>query len=126
MTSIETRYATSIPISSIYNSFCVNPVPSDTNLSILTRLAPAITGIARKNVNSAAAVLDVPISIAPTIVAPERDVPGISASTWNNPIISAVLNVIALTSVILNSLLRLRISISINATPYIISVTDTT
>ena len=39
------------------------------------RLAPNIAGIARKNVNSAATSLDTPISSAPTIVAPDLDVP---------------------------------------------------
>ena len=48
-------------------------------------------GIARKNVNSAATVLDTPISRAPTIVAPEREVPGkIAAISWNTPISVAV------------------------------------
>ena len=37
--------------------------------------------IPRKNVNSAASVLAVPISIAPIIVIPDLEVPGINAST---------------------------------------------
>lgn len=40
------------------------------------QLAPNIAGIARKKVNSAAAVLETPSSSAPTMVAPEREVPG--------------------------------------------------
>ena len=43
--------------------------------------APNITGIARKNVNSAATYLEVPSNNAPMIVAPERDVPGTSERT---------------------------------------------
>ena len=51
-----------------------------------------ITGIARKKVNSAATVLDIPIIIAPRIVAPERDVPGSAAATsWQKPMINASL-----------------------------------
>ena len=46
----------------------------------------AFAGIARKNVKSAAAVLDTPSASAPMIVAPEREVPGIIASIWNTPI----------------------------------------
>ena len=42
----------------------------------MSRLAPNITGIAKKKVNSAATVLDTPKSRAPTIVAPDLDVPG--------------------------------------------------
>ncbi len=47
--------------------------------------APAMVGMARKNENSAAERLDAPISIAPTIVAPERDTPGIMARHWITP-----------------------------------------
>ena len=42
-------------------------------------------GMAMKKVNSAALRLSVPSSSAPTIVAPERDTPGTSASIWNEP-----------------------------------------
>ena len=62
-----------MPTSKIAISIPVNDNP---NLSILRRLAPNITGIAKKNVYSAATVLDIPINNAPIIVAPERDVPG--------------------------------------------------
>ena len=43
-------------------------------------------GRAMKKVNSAAERLSVPSSSEPTMVAPERDTPGISASIWNSPI----------------------------------------
>ena len=42
--------------------------------------APAITGIAKKNVNSAATLLSKPINNPPIIVDPLLDVPGISAN----------------------------------------------
>ena len=45
-----------------------------------------MVGMARKNENSAAARLSAPSSIAPTMVAPERDTPGIMARHWNSPI----------------------------------------
>ena len=51
-----------------------------------------MTGIARKKVNSAATVRDTPSISAPTIVAPEREVPGkIAAISWKIPIRNAVL-----------------------------------
>ena len=65
--------ATIIPTNSIISS---GPVKTKPNFTSFKRLAPNITGIARKKVNSAATVLDTPIRRAPTIVAPERDVPG--------------------------------------------------
>ena len=45
-----------------------------------------MVGIARKNENSAAARLSAPSSIAPTMVAPERDTPGIIARHCAKPI----------------------------------------
>lgn len=44
------------------------PVNANPNFNTFRRLAPNITGIARKKVNSAATVLDIPIIIAPRIV----------------------------------------------------------
>ena len=60
------------------------------NFTALRPLAPTIVGIAIKNENSAAAVRVRPRSIAPRIVEPEREVPGIIARIWNNPIANAV------------------------------------
>lgn len=51
------------------------------NFRILSRLAPNITGIAKKNVYSAAVDLDTPNIRAPIIVAPDLDVPGKTAAT---------------------------------------------
>ena len=62
-------------------------------MSIVTssnRVAANITGIARKNENSAAAERDRPSESAPMIVAPERETPGISDATWAIPIPRAV------------------------------------
>ncbi|MNT07172.1 hypothetical protein D3C72_1418660 [compost metagenome] len=48
-----------------------------------------MVGIARKNENSAAERLSVPINSAPTMVAPDREVPGTIARHWNRPILKA-------------------------------------
>ena len=80
---------TTVPTSRQASSIPVNVNP---NFSTFRRLAPNITGIARKKVNSAATVLDIPIIIAPRIVAPEREVPGSAAATsWHRPMIRASL-----------------------------------
>lgn len=46
----------------------------------------------QEEVNSAATVREVPARIPPIMVEPERDVPGTTESTWNRPMMSAVLN----------------------------------
>ena len=74
----DTKNDTTHPKINSENSANVKWKPNLTNFK---KLAPNITGIARKNVNSAATPLAVPIKSAPTIVAPEREVPGISANT---------------------------------------------
>ena len=85
----DTTNATIIPVKRMPNSYPLNAKP---NFSTFKRLAPNMTGIARKNVNSAATVLETPINNAPTMVAPERLVPGkIAAINWNTPINAAVL-----------------------------------
>ena len=50
-----------------------------------------MVGIARKKENSAAMKREATIRVAPIIVAPQREVPGIKASTWKIPIPKAVL-----------------------------------
>ena len=85
---MDTTKATTLPTSKQVISI---PVKSKPNFTSLSRLAPNITGIARKKVYSEATFLDTPISSAPTMVAPEREVPGkMTASTWNTPIKAAV------------------------------------
>ena len=44
-----------------------------------------MVGMARKKENSAAERLSAPRSSAPTIVEPEREVPGIIARHWKKP-----------------------------------------
>ena len=73
----DTRNAVSIPAHSIISSVEENVLP---NSNTLIRLAPNMTGIAKKNVNSAATLLDTPNKIPPSIVAPERLVPGNTAA----------------------------------------------
>ena len=80
---IDTAKETTQPSIRYPNSPAVNAKP---NLISFNKLAPNITGIAKKNVNSAATSLDTPIINAPTIVAPDLEVPGINASIWKNPI----------------------------------------
>src|SRR5699024_11667301 len=65
-----------LPISTarIINSSGVKLNPK---LKSLTKLAPNITGMDMKKENSAAIGRSVPSKIPPTIVEPERDVPGI-------------------------------------------------
>ena len=46
-------------------------------------------GMARKNENSVAALRDKPNNMPPIMVAPEREVPGINASAWARPSLSA-------------------------------------
>ena len=78
MARTDTIKDTAIPTTRITTS---QEVKSSPNFTIFSRLAPNITGIARKKVYSAASVLDAPSKIPPMIVAPEREVPGISART---------------------------------------------
>ena len=80
--TIETRKAVNVPVISTIISVELRVTPSKTNaLNAFNAEAPAITGIAKKKENSAAAVLETPTVEAPRIVEPERDVPGISEST---------------------------------------------
>ena len=78
MAAMETINAVIIPINRIAISL---PEKSNPNLTSFSALAPNITGIDRKNENSAAIDRDAPSIMAPRIVAPEREVPGIRDST---------------------------------------------
>ena len=77
MTNTETINATSMPTINMAASI---PVKDNPNFNIFNKLAPNMTGIARQKVNSEAAVRDTPTSRAPTMVAPDRDVPGNTAA----------------------------------------------
>ena len=78
MAATETKKAVSIPTSKTVISI---PLKLKPNLSSFRALAPNITGIDRKKENSAAMWRDAPSRIAPKMVAPERDVPGIRDRT---------------------------------------------
>ena len=114
---METMYATTIPTRSVamFDAVIKSRLPA-----IFKILTPTITGIARKNENSAATLLEQPSIIAPKIVAPDLDVPGTIDRTWNIPIKRAVLYVIDFISFTVEVLLRF--SVIINSIPYIISV----
>ena len=88
MANIETINDTKDPVSKIihWKASKLNPA-----FKSFTALAPNMVGIARKKENSAAMKREAPIRVAPIIVAPEREVPGIKASTWKIPIPKAVL-----------------------------------
>lgn len=73
----DTIKLTAVPNNNTIASVAVKLNPNFTSFS---KLAPNIVGIAKKNVNSAAIVLDNPIAIPPRIVAPEREVPGNTAA----------------------------------------------
>ncbi len=70
-----------------------NVFPLAKNLKIfLKKLAPNITGIPKKKMKTLLQQKrEAPIKIAPKMVAPEREVPGINASTWKAPTIKAAL-----------------------------------
>lgn len=74
---METTNATIIPTKRTTTSSLSNFIPNFINFN---KLAPNITGTAKKNVNSAATVRDIPIRSPPIIVAPEREVPGNTAA----------------------------------------------
>ena len=75
----DIRYATTVPKIKTERWGKAKPLLS-TYFAIFKPLAPIMTGIARKNENSAATALDVPINTAPRIVEPDLDVPGMSES----------------------------------------------
>ena len=81
ITKSDTKNAVSVPAASTIISVELSVKPSSTNFTTFKRVAPWFTGIAKKNENSAAAVLDTLIVDAPKIVEPERDVPGIKDKT---------------------------------------------
>lgn len=123
ITTRDVTKATVIPTSKIINSGTEKANP---NFTIFSRLAPNITGTARKNVYSAATVRESPSMMPPSIVAPERDVPGNTAAiSWNIPIQKAVCQVIYPTEFTPAGFPPLRFSIHKNATPKRISITAT-
>ena len=93
MMMMETTKATTMPTIRITASEALKARP---NFTSFKRLAPAITGTARKKVNSAAVVRDMPRRMPPRIVAPEREVPGNTAAiSWKRPTPMAAFQVIS-------------------------------
>ena len=79
ITNNETSNATKHPTNKKITSFNTIAFPEIKNLTILSNDAPNITGILKKNENSEATSLLHNKSIAPKIVTPLLDVPGIKA-----------------------------------------------
>ena len=76
--NIDTINAVKDPINKIIHSKDVKLNPA---FKSLRALAPIIVGIAKKNENSAAIKREEPIKVAPIIVEPDLEVPGINAKT---------------------------------------------
>ena len=85
---MDTRKAIAQPTRSTAISVDVKSKP---NFRILMKLSPAMTGTARKKVNSAAVVLLMPMARAPMMVEADLEVPGMMDRHWNNPIRKASL-----------------------------------
>ena len=82
MAQTDTKNADTIPKTKINNSVIEKFSPTfKMYFKNLKPLAPNITGIPRKKVNSAATVREVPARIPPIMVEPEREVPGITDNT---------------------------------------------
>ena len=79
---VETKKEVIQPAARTINSSGVKLKPKP---SSLTKLAPSITGMDMKNENSAAIGRSVPNKIPPTMVEPEREVPGIKDKIWKRP-----------------------------------------
>ena len=114
MARMDTRNATAMPTTSRESSAAVKAKP---NFTIFRRLAPNITGIPRKKLNSAATLLEAPRRMPPRIVAPEREVPGISDRTWKMPIPMAGDQVMSLRELMRGFLPRLWFSTRMNRIP---------
>lgn len=87
ITNMDVIKADIVPNNNINASFSVKISP---NLNSLRKLAPNITGMDIRNVNSVLFSLDIPSKSPVIIVIPDLDVPGnMAAITWARPIISA-------------------------------------
>ena len=107
----ETKNETVRPIKRSKSSSPVAEKPFKTNFRIFNSDAPAMMGIAIKNENSALATRDTPVSIPPSIVEPDLDVPGTSDKTWNVPIRAASLKVSSSTEKVLQKVKTLYLTI---------------
>ena len=117
ITNIDTMNATINPIPKNKVLVKVIALPDNKYLTIFKSDAPNITGIDKKNENSAATFLLHNSNIAPRIVTPLLDVPGIKAKSWKQPIKRAVVQDKSSVSRILNSLFLFHISKIINRIP---------
>ena len=90
MTATDTTNATPQPTPRMAASGELRALPARKNFTRRSALAPNMTGMARKNVNSATAVREQPRMRPPMMVEPEREVPGTMESTWKRPMPSAV------------------------------------
>ena len=116
ITTTDTTNATTIPTKRYTSSDVPRTPPPAMNFAILRRLAPSITGIARKKVNFAAASLLIPMAMEPTIVEPDLEAPGNTAArSWNNPIATACPQLSWFTVFILGSFPFMKRSTTMNA-----------
>lgn len=81
MAKIETTNEITVPTNKIKVEEKSKLLPSNRNLTTFKRLAPNMVGIPRKKENSVATKREPPMSIAPKMVAPDREVPGIKDKT---------------------------------------------
>ena len=123
MASIATMKATTFPtISAVRLVVMISMPPSMKSLAILYTVAANMVGTARKNENSAAAFRVSFCAIPPTMVAMERDTPGIIEIHWKSPMMKARFSVIWVFSFPFPNILSQN---SMN-TPPTISMTATT
>ena len=99
MASRATMNATTLPMMRVSRLFIISSEPpSLNNLYILYTVAPNMVGTAKKKENSAAFLRVIFCAIPPTMVAIERDTPGIMEMHWKRPIIKARFSVSTVSS----------------------------
>ena len=86
-------------------------------MSILMAEAPSMVGIAMKKLNSAPALRLAPSKIAPRMVEPDREVPGIRLRHWKRPIPRASFQSMFQTLPTLGARFLFRRSTRMKATP---------
>ena len=96
-----------------------------TKSNILRALAAAITGIAAKNENFAAVSRGIPSIRAPSMVAPDREVPGIIDNAWKQPIANDVLREMCSMVKLSEAEAFENFSTKMNSIPYMISADAT-
>ena len=94
------------------------------SMSIAVRIpAPEIAGIANKNENLAASLVDRPIVKPVQIVTPERDIPGMMANAWAKPMLNPLIKVKSdfLFKNHLDEISIIPVTINASATVYVLS-----